>query len=597
MVVYWQVNTHEFINYDDQEYVTENRMVQGGLSWEGLRWAFTTFHAANWHPLTWLSHMLDVELFGMDPGGHHLSSLALHMANTLLLFIVLGRMTGAMWRSALVAALFALHPLHVESVAWVAERKDVLSTAFGLLALLAYHGYVRRPAASRYALVAGLYALSLMAKPMLVTLPLLMLLLDFWPLGRLRPTHHPSAGGVLFEAIRGGGITHLIVEKLPLLALSLTSSLITLTAQHSAMPPYTLVPLVTRLCNALLSYAGYLLKAFWPQNLAVFYPLQVPCQPTLFWLSLAAIAVVTALALRCAKRKPACIVGWLWYLGTLVPVIGIVQVGGQAMADRYTYLPLVGIFVMAIWAVDGAAFRTKSGKAVAGTLSALLLTALAAFSWVQISHWKNDLTLFSHAVEALPDNHLAHSILGHTLVKQKRYEEARPHLMLAVTRQGNTVLEHALFFNLGIVEEAAGRPELALRYFLQAARLKPDSYDYRFNAGVLSGRLGDNAAAVEQLNAALRIDPDQADGHYNLGVALVEIGDSERALQHYSEALRLRPDHADTHNNMGVALARRGAIREAAIHFEEALRLDPGFTDAQRNLRAARNRLQALPQP
>ena len=521
LLVYWQVGDHEFINYDDNVYITDNAQVQKGLTSNGIIWAFTTSHTGNWHPLAWISHMLDCELYGLNPGGHHLTNVLLHMANAILLFVVLRWMTGAIWRSGLVAALFALHPLHVESVAWAAERKDVLSTFFWMLTMVAYVHYVNRPGGKRYFLVLVTFFLGLMAKPMLVTLPFVLLLLDYWPLNRFKP--RAVTGSVEDQPLgfRSSGddkspILKAVMEKTPLFVMSLFSCVVTVMAQQEAGAISTLeiVPFKLRIANGLVSFVAYMGKMIWPQDLAVFYP--HPGSDLQIWKPVAAglfLLIVSTVALWVAQRCRYVLVGWLWYLGTLVPVIGLVQVGEQAMADRYTYVPLIGLFIVVVWGFADLVKGWRSRRWVVSVSAAVMVLALMAGSWLQVAHWKNSVKLFKHALDATSNNYVAH-------------------------------------YNLG-------------------------------NALALQGKL---TGAVSHYNKALQINPDHAEAHLNLAVGLDRQGKHQEAIQHYAEVLRISPHDAQSHNNLGVALAEQGRLKEAVAHFTEALRIDPNFKEAQRNL-------------
>ncbi len=420
LLVYWQVGDHEFINYDDNVYITDNAQVQKGLTSKGIIWAFTTSHTGNWHPLTWISHMLDCELYGLNPRGHHLTNVLLHMANAILLFVVLRWMTGAIWRSGLVAALFALHPLHVESVAWAAERKDVLSTFFWLLTMVAYVHYVNRPGGKRYLLVLVTFFLGLMAKPMLVTLPFVLLLLDYWPLNRFKP--RAVTGSVEDQSLgfQSSGddklpILKAVMEKTPLFLMSLFSCVVTVMAQQEAGAISTLeiVPFKLRIANGLVSFVAYMGKMIWPQDLAVFYP--HPISDLQIWKPVAAglfLLIVSTVALWVAQRCRYVLVGWLWYLGTLVPVIGLVQVGEQAMADRYTYVPLIGLFIVVVWGFADLVKGWRSRRWVVSVSAAVMVLALMAGSWLQVAHWKSSVKLFKHALDATSNNYVAHYNLG-----------------------------------------------------------------------------------------------------------------------------------------------------------------------------------------
>ena len=428
-LAYWQVLHHDFVNFDDHYYVTENDRVQAGLTPEGFIWAFTTTDASNWHPLTWLSHMLDCELYGLNPGGHHLTNLLFHLASTLLLFIVFTRMTAALWRSALVAILFALHPLHVESVAWVAERKDVLSTLFWILTMWAYLHYVRHGGFKRYLLVLVAFTLGLMAKPMLVTLPFVLLLLDYWPLGRYQfgqsgaASHTAMSASIVPRRSRSGALA-LVLEKTPLLALAAISSVVTYLVQQSgqAMQYMETLPLTVRIANALVSYVAYIGKTIWPANLAVFYP--HPGYTLPMWQAAGAgllLVFISIVTIRSMSRYPYLAVGWLWYLGTLVPVIGLVQVGEQAMADRYTYVPLIGLFIIAAWGLWDLEKKWHRQKIV---FALILLLPLTVCTWRQLHYWRDSISLWEHALAVTKKNALAHNNLGGAFEEEGNAEKA-----------------------------------------------------------------------------------------------------------------------------------------------------------------------------
>jgi tetratricopeptide (TPR) repeat protein len=518
-----------FVDYDDPVYVTENPAVLRGLGAAGLAWALTDTHAANWHPLTWLSHMLDVTLFGVRPAGHHLTSLVLHAAAAVALLAALAALTGAVWRSAAVAALFLVHPLRVESVAWVSERKDVLSGLLFMLVLLAYERHARRPSGARAAAVAALFALGLAAKPMLVTLPFVLLLLDWWPLGRLR----------------GAGLRGLAAaarEKAPLFALAALASAVTLYAQRAggATRLNEAFPLGVRIANAFAAAAGYLGKALWPAHLASFYPhLGRDLPPWQAALSALLLAGVTAAALRWWRRSPWLPAGWLWYLGMLVPVSGVVQVGLQSMADRYTYLPLVGVAIAAVWSVDALTRRFPRRAVLLAPAAALLLGALALATWRQTGVWKD----------------------------------------------ADTLLANDLEVNSG---GAALRPPpadpRALAELQAAAAARPDDAAARNALGAALARAGRVDEAVAQFRRALQLAPGSAEAHYNLGLAYDVLGLRESADREYRQTLRLAPGHAPACNNLGVNLALDGRHAEAVAWFERALRLRPDFAEARFNL-------------
>jgi len=532
-----------FILFDDDDYVTENAHVQKGMSGESIAWAFTSTDAANWHPLTWLSHMLDVQLFGLDAGKHHLTSLLLHAVNALLLFLLLFRMTGALWRSAFVAALFALHPLHVESVAWIAERKDVLSTLFWLLTLGVWLGYAKSRKSAPYALALVLFALGLMAKPMLVTLPFTLLLLDYWPLRRL----------TLPLRWRSGALQMLLLEKAPFFLLSAASCVITFMAQRNQGAVETLDNLGFggRLANAALAYIGYLGKTIWPASLAVFYP--HPHIGLFTWAVFASallLAGATFLAIRFAKRAPYLPFGWFWYLGTLMPVIGFVQVGEQAMADRYTYVPLIGVFIALAWGLAGLADQFPRARIVAPGIAAVSLAALFPITRVQTGFWVGTEALFGHALSVTSNNWKIHTNLGVALGKANRLPEA---------------IEHCR----------------------QAVRIKPDSIQALNNLGMALEMANRFPEAIENLSQAVRLNPDFAEAQYNLGIALADTGRLEGAVEHYRQALRIKPDSIQTMNNLGLALGKMNRLSEATDCFRNAVRINPDFVEAQNNLGVA----------
>jgi Flp pilus assembly protein TadD len=546
-----------FVNLDDNEYVFENAFVRKGLTLDGLRWAFTSFHSGNWHPLTWLSHMLDVSLFGLDATWHHATNVALHALTTALLFTALRRLTGIRWPSALAAALFAVHPLHVESVAWVAERKDVLSGLLFVLVLLAYERCARRRGAWRCLPVAGLLALGLMAKPMLVTTPFVLLLLDFWPLARLRA---PAAG-----AARGPRAPWVspAAEKLPLLALCAASAVVTFLAQRAggAVPGLGELAPGARVANAVVSCAWYLVKTFWPFSLAVYYPHHVEVSPWRLVAAVPALTAMTALVIARRRRLPYLAVGWCWFLGMLVPVIGIVQIGGQAMADRYTYLPAIGLFLALAW------FLRERGRApgvlrAVSAAAAALLVPLSAASVLQAGYWRDEETLYRHALAVTSGNWLAHANLGASLVAAKRHEEAMVHLREAIRLAPD--YDHA-HNNLGVALGALGRPDEAEAAYRRALTLSPRYFEARFNLANAYAEAGRTPEAVAAYREALAVKPDAAAAHYNLARSLAALGRTGESLQHYREALRLDPEAPDVLNNLAWTLATDGSSGRDAL--------------------------------
>jgi tetratricopeptide (TPR) repeat protein len=499
------VRHNDFVSYDDAMYVTENPRVNKGLSLESIRWAFTTTHASNWHPLTWLSHMLDCELFGLNPLWHHLVNLLFHTANTLLLFWVLARLTGAVWESAFVAAAFALHPLHVESIAWVAERKDVLSALFWMLTIVAYIRYTQRPSVWRSSLVFLVFGLGLMAKPMLVTLPFVLLLLDYWPLRRFQKST----------------VRRLVCEKIPLFILTMVSSIVTYVAQETtgATEMVENLALTTRINNALVCYLGYITKMIYPSGLAVLYPHPGAGLPA--WqpiVSIVALVVITAGIIYLAGRSRRYLtVGWLWYLGTLVPVIGLVQVGRQCMADRYTYLPSVGLFIIAAWGAAELSAKWRYRKVVLSTSALLVLGALLVCTRMQVRHWRNNFTLCERALAVTENNPVMHYSLGNAFRSAEKLDEA-------VTQ------------------------------YRQALRIEPNharTHGNMANALLLQAKFKE---ATEHYRRAVQLDPNYVNARYNLGLVLSKQGNFTEAITHYRHVLALEPDNAAALNSIAWIL-------------------------------------------
>jgi tetratricopeptide (TPR) repeat protein len=589
LAVYWQVSNHEFVIYDDDVYVTENHHVQAGLTHESLKWAFTTTWATNWHPLTWLSHMLDCQLYGLNPSGHHLTNVLLHLANTLLLFLVLKRMTGTTLQSAVVAALFALHPLHLQSVAWVAERKDVLSTVFLMLTLWAYLRYVNGPGLNRYLLILLFFALGLMAKPMLVTLPFVLLLLDYWPLERFRVD--PADNDTWIEAATAGNgerprslLFRLLSEKVPFFVLAAASSIVTLLVQQGggAVKAVEVFPVKIRIANALLSYVNYIGKMIWPHRLAVFYP--HPGSSLSMWQPAGAglfLACVSIATVRAARRHPYLAVGWFWYLGTLLPVIGIVQVGSQAMADRYTYVPLIGLFIIVAWGMFELLERIRHGQILFVFSFVVLISLLMIVSWAQARHWRTSITLLEHTLAVTKNNYIAHTALGTFLKQNGNLDEAIDHYSKALAIKPDFAMAH---YNLGQALAHQGELKGAIEHYQQAIRLKPNNVAVHHNLAMALASLGRMEEATEQYAEVARLQPKSAWAHNNLGNALAGQGKMEEAVYHYSQVLQIQPDYAEAQNNLGLALARLGRLEEAVDCFHEAIRLKREWAEAHNNL-------------
>jgi len=567
---------HPFIfNYDDDLYVNNNSHVKAGLTWDTVRWALTSTEYSNWHPLTWLSHALDCTLYGLNPHGHHVTNVLFHVLNVVLLFLLLVRATGAAGRSFLVAALFAIHPFNVESVAWVAERKNVLSTFFFLLTLGAYGWYALKPDVKRYVAVAALFVLALASKPMVVTLPCVLLLLDYWPLRRIQGWGRlcPETAFPLPQA----PFLRLVLEKLPLLAMSAAASAVTIFAQRSGGSMRLLLPLGVRLENAIYGYAMYVWKAFWPVWLAVFYP--HPGGTLAIWqVGLAALFVlaVSGIVWRQRAVQPYLLIGWLWFLGTLVPVIGLIQVGEQAIADRYAYIPLIGIFVMAVWgAADLADSRQLSFRSRA-KLAAIVLAVFLLFSCDQLRYWRSAVDLWSHAVDVTKDNSLAEENLGAALLATDRYGEALPHFKKAIKLRP---LDPGPHLNLAGDFALSDRSREAVLEYETAIPLTSDP-EMRLSAyttlGRLYSQLGEYAKARASYQEALRIDPQQVDARD--GLAKVELSD---AIRNVAES-----PSSEGYLRLGQVFQQEGRTREARAAYEQALALNPQLGEAQRALKA-----------
>ncbi len=617
-----------FVNFDDPLYVTENSYVRQGLTWDGLKWALGSTAAFNWHPLTWLSYMTDYELYGLQPWGYHLTNVLLHALNTCLVFLVLSGLTGATWRSLVVAAVFGLHPLRVESVAWVAERKDVLSAFFFLLTIWAYARYAARLGASGprttdhglqtkehsletraqaassraagtqpplkiqnskfknspifdYALALVFCALGLMSKPMLVTLPFVLLLLDYWPLGRLTKPAGSSDPPPLSRCFTLWG--RLVLEKLPFFALAAGSSVVTLLVQQQAGAVAQTLPVAARAENAVVAYCRYLGKIFWPVDLCVIYPHPDYWPMAAVAGSVAVLLAISLLAFLWRRRWPYFLTGWLWYLGMLVPVIGLVQVGQQSMADRYTYLPMLGILLAVAWGIRELATRRRLESFAWLGAAAVSLTCLA-LTQKQVAYWKDGEVLFRRAIAVTANNALAHGSLARALADQGRVDEAIEHYRRAAALDPH---DTSACNGLGNLLAQKGDIDGATREFQEALRRRPgDSFAHN-NLGLMLARKGMIDAAVAQFREAVKLKPDEAEPHHNLGLLLANQGAVDEAIQQYREAVRLKPDYAKAHKNLGMALARKGQLDEAITEFQIAVRLQPGYSEAQRYLQAA----------
>ncbi len=577
-LAYERVLSAGFITLDDNQYVTENPMVLHGLNLEGIRWAWTSGYAANWHPLTWISHMLDIEIFGRNPAGHHLVSLLFHLANTLLLFVLLMRMTGAFGRSVLVAALFALHPLHVESVAWVAERKDVLSSFFGLLTIWAYLRYADSPGFIRFLPVVFLFTLGLLSKPMLVTLPFVLLLLDYWPLKREESE------------------LRFISEKIPLFTLSIVSSIITFLVQRSAgaVARSVDVPPAIRLGNALVSYVRYLLKLMWPSDLAVFYP--HPYLATGKGWSVWQVAGAGLLlfliclgALRFRRRVPYFTVGWFWFFGTLVPVIGLIQVGHQAMADRYTYFPSIGFFIVAVWGISDLLRSRFHSSWISIGGSVLVIAFCAGLTWKQTGYWKNSRTLYRHTLEVTENNWEIHNNLGNVLIRAGAFDRAIEQFQTILKEGRNSVAFRPedlseIHYNIGLAYGSTGRIDQAVNHYKAAVDLNPENLDAWNNLGssYFSEGLVDQAISVWE--KILWMAPGYATVYFNLGEAYLKKGVPGKAISSLHTFLRYHPDSGEAFYLLGEAYETMGDSSRAESCYRKVLRLQPLHRKAKQRL-------------
>jgi len=591
-ILYWPITGHGFIGFDDNDYLVQNWHIHSGVTWNALAWAFQSGYASNWHPLTWISHMLDCQFYGLNPAGHHATSLIIHSLNSVLLFILLNQMTKATWRSAFAAALFAWHPLHVESVAWAAERKDVLSAFFWILTLMAYTQYARkrtnlehsqkgRGAGFYYGWSLASFAFALMSKPMAVTLPFVLLLMDFWPLERF--ANFQTSGEISAES--AGPVRNLralIVEKLPFFVLALVASVITFKVQQAGGAVETMAgfPVSLRFKNAFLAYAGYILKTIWPEHLAVLYPLSSHL-PTSSVIGAAVLfMLVCVAAFWFWKRSPYLFSGWFWFVGTLVPVIGIVQVGAQSMADRYTYIPSIGLFIVIAWGADALLSKIPRARNILAGIAVVVLAAFFALTRHQIGYWQNGEILFKHAVAVTHDNFLAYSALGESLGEGGHTNEALAASAEAVRLQPRSP---ECQYNLGTLWSAMGKPDQAIPHFEAALKENPRFADAENNLGKALLSQGKLDEATAHLATANRLAPDDAEILYNLGSVLLLQSKLAEAAARFTDALRLRPEHAGAHGNLGVILMRIGHPQEGMLELAEQVRLKPDDPEARLN--------------
>lgn len=582
-LIYWPVRMCDFVNFDDPAYIVSNYHITHGISWDALRWCFQAGYVSNWHPLTWMSHMLDCQLYGLRPGGHHLTNLLLHIADSVLVFLVLQQLTGTFWRSAMVAALFAWHPLHVESVAWVSERKDVLSALFWMLAIEAYAKYAAKGGVPRYLLVLALFALGLMAKPMVVTLPFVLLLLDWWPLRRFATARPARPQDAKSSPVQATSWKFLVIEKIPFFVLAAGSCILTLIAQTRAQAVVSMenVPLLVRLVNVTISYARYIDKMIWPADLTVIHPYETSFNAPGVIFSVVLLITVSLAAAGWRKSRPYLGVGWLWYLGTLVPVIGFVQVGGQAWADRYTYLPSIGFFMMVCWGAYDLTRHLRLQKSVIAITAAGALIGCGLATRAQLQYWKDGGTLFLRALQVAPDNFIAHCNYGVYLRDQNRLEEARAECETALRISPNYVYGH-LFLASVLVRQ--GKTNEAATHLETSLEIMPDQPVTWVDLGKTRLSQQSPAAAAAAFAQAIHYAPQAPRIHALLGRALLLQGKFGPAEAEFAEALRLAPHFADADYQLGLALELEHKTSEAVAHYKSALASQADFPDALNNL-------------
>lgn len=585
-LVFGQTVAHQFVTYDDPEYVYENAKVAAGLSPESVLWAFTHTVGGNWHPLTVISHMLDCQLYGLKPAGHHFTNVLLHTIAVILLFLVLRRMTGTLWQSAFVAALFAIHPLHVESVAWISERKDLLSAVFFMLTLGAYIRYVHKLSFTSYILVLLVFALGLMSKPMLVTVPFVLLLLDYWPLKRFAP-ETPVKRGHRRTVENCANTRRILIEKIPLLLLSFASCATTFVAQRHFIDPIGHLSLVDRLCNAAVATVIYLRQLMWPFGLSVFYPhprhslsvLQV-LAATLF------LIAVTAGVFMCRRRHPYFLTGWFWFFGMVVPVSGIIQVGEQAHADRYMYLPQIGLYILVTWFVADTVFSWRHRRILLGTAMASSIALLMLPAWKQTSYWRDGRTLWTHALAVDPQNDTAHISLCDLDLRENHLDDAVFHARTALEIRPDSADAHS---RLGVALSATGQHEEASIHFQKALETHQIRPRVHYNIATLLLNSGHLDEAIAEFNKELQIQPEFVEAHNNLGSALTSKGELDGALAHFQKALELDPHLPKVHHNIAMILLRQGQFDQAIAHLQKELQANPGSAEAHNDLGIARS--------
>ena len=582
LTVYGQLHDYPFITLDDPTYVKDNPHIRDGMTVKGIYWSLKSVYASNWHPLTWISHMMDVELYGMDAGRHHMTNTIIHILNSLLLLFTLNRFTGRLWPSSVVAALFALHPINVETVAWVAQRKTLLCFFFWLLALRSYYGYVQRPQTGRYVLVLLFFILGMMSKPAIVVFPFILMLLDYWPLARYQSHKSAHKPGMAMGLI--GPIAASVKGKIPFFVITVAGCVLTYVVQKSggAVTALDILPLNVRIANALLSYAAYLGKAFWPHNLAILYPYPDAIPVWHLAVSTVLLGFISLWAIKTIRKHPYVIVGWLWYLLILVPVIGIVQVGIQAMADRYASIPLVGIFIILVWGVSDVSSDWDHRKTKLGVLAIIPLLFLMATTWKQAQTWRNSVTVFRQALSVSADNYSALNNMGFAFSSQNRIDDAVKYYSMAL--RINPDFEDARF-NLGVALFLQGKYGAAIEQYTRALQLNPLNAKAYNNLGAAMATMGNESGAVRHYKSALRLDSNYADAHRNLANIYFAKRIMPEAEEHYRSTIRINPHDKHARNNLGLVLVARDEL-DAAIHqFTEALRIDGNFTEAHHNLK------------
>jgi Tfp pilus assembly protein PilF len=570
IVPFYQTSQFEFVIYDDSAYIMSNKNIQAGFDRSSVSWVFTTLFASNWQPLTWLSLMLDYKMYGTGAGGYHVTNVLIHLVNTLLLFLIFGRMTGRLWQSGFVAALFSVHPLHVESVAWVMARKDVLSAMFWLLTMGAYAYYADNPSLKRYVWVVIAFVLGLMSKPMIVTLPFVLLLLDYWPLRRFQ-------GGIFIAGWR------LILEKIPLIALSAIVSVITIYGQGSSGALKSLgdIGLSDRMANAIVSYGGYMAKMLWPMNLTCFYPYPPSFPISIVLLSLTFLGAVCFFSFKYIRTAPYLAMGWFWYLITLLPVCGIIQVGDQAMADRYTYIPLIGLFIAIAWGIPDLLKGNPFYRYFIPIAAGITILLLVILTFNQTGIWKNSVALFEHAIAVTEGNYVAHNNLGSYLMRLNRFDEAASHFEKVVQIKPD---DEKYLNNLGIALFRQNRYDEAMKYYLRAIAVNPDFADSYINAADVCLFSGRENEALEYYRKGLHLRPGNPVAESNVADILIRQEKLDEAIIFLRAAIRHHPDYAVARNTLAVVLARKNQISEAIDELNEALRINPRYTEAINNL-------------